>query len=40
MGGFELVDPGLIFTSLWRPDSPEPADPRTFWTIAGVGRKH
>lgn len=35
--GFELVDPGLVFTSQWRPQEPlrgEPVD-----LIAGVGRK-
>jgi S-adenosyl methyltransferase len=37
--GFELVDPGLVFTPLWRPDSAEPASPSTSWSMGGVGRK-
>jgi hypothetical protein len=37
--GFELVEPGLVFAPLWRPDSAAPADSRAFWIIAGVGRK-
>jgi hypothetical protein len=41
-GGLELVDPGLVYVPLWRPDSPhEPlrdAPARTAF-LAGVGRK-
>jgi SAM-dependent methyltransferase len=39
--GFELVDPGLVYMPLWRPDSPAdvPSDPSKFWCLAGVGRK-
>ena len=39
--GFELVEPGLVYVPLWRPDSPAdvPDDPAKFWCQAGVGRK-
>ena len=39
--GFDLVDPGLVYTPQWRPDSPGdvPDDPGRFWILAGVGRK-
>jgi SAM-dependent methyltransferase len=39
--GFDLVDPGLVYIPLWRPDSPAdvPADPSKFWGLVGVGRK-
>ena len=39
--GFDLVDPGLVYIPLWRPDSPAdvPADPKKFWGLVGVGRK-
>jgi SAM-dependent methyltransferase len=39
--GFDLVDPGLVYIPLWRPDSPAdvPEDPSQFWCLAGVGRK-
>jgi SAM-dependent methyltransferase len=39
--GFDLVDPGLVYVPLWRPDSPAdvPADPRTFGCLVGVARK-
>jgi hypothetical protein len=39
--GFELVDPGLVYVPLWRPDSPAdvPADPAKYWCLVGVGRK-
>jgi S-adenosyl methyltransferase len=38
--GFDLVEPGLVFPTLWRPDLPpaEP-DPGAQWMYAGVGRK-
>jgi len=37
---FDLVEPGLVFPTLWRPDPPpaEP-DPGARWMYAGVGRK-
>jgi len=38
--GFELVDPGMVKASKWRPDIPSPTDnPDTGWLLAGVGRK-
>jgi SAM-dependent methyltransferase len=39
--GFDLVDPGLVFVPLWRPDSPAdvPDDPTPFGTLVGVARK-
>jgi len=39
--GFDLVDPGLVYIPLWRPDSPAdvPGDPSKFWGLVGVGRK-
>jgi SAM-dependent methyltransferase len=39
--GFEVVDPGLVYAPLWRPDSPDdvPSDPEKFWCLVGVGRK-
>jgi hypothetical protein len=39
--GFELVEPGLVYVPLWRPDSAAdiPDDPAKFWCQAGVGRK-
>ncbi len=39
--GFELLDPGLVYAPLWRPDSPGdvPRDPREFGTLVGVARK-
>ena len=38
---FELVDPGLVYVSQWRPDSPAdvPSDPGQLWGLVGVGRK-
>jgi hypothetical protein len=37
--GLELVDPGVVGTSMWRPDSDEEAaHPSSAW--AGVARKH
>jgi SAM-dependent methyltransferase len=37
--GFTLVEPGLVYTPLWRPDpgAEIPADPRDYWLLAGVG---
>jgi len=40
--GFELVEPGLVYPSLWRPDDPDElfADqPERCISFAGVGRK-
>jgi hypothetical protein len=39
--GLDLVEPGLVWTSQWRPDRPEDvgAHPERLVTYAGVGRK-
>jgi SAM-dependent methyltransferase len=39
--GFELVDPGLVYVPLWRPDSPAdvPGDPGQFGCLVAVARK-
>jgi SAM-dependent methyltransferase len=40
--GLELIEPGLVTSPHWRPDSPAdlPEDPGKFWGgLAGVGRK-
>jgi hypothetical protein len=39
--GFELVDPGLVYVPLWRPDPDDeiPDRPSEYWVYAGVGRK-
>jgi hypothetical protein len=39
--GFDLVEPGLVFVPLWRPDRPAPFidQPERSWNYAGVGRK-
>jgi hypothetical protein len=39
--GFELVEPGLVFTPLWRPESPEDVgeNPEESSVYAAVGRK-
>jgi SAM-dependent methyltransferase len=38
--GFTLIEPGLVWASEWRPDSPDdvPEDPAQYWMKAGVGR--
>ena len=37
--GFDLIDPGLVYLPLWRPDSTEPIEnPEQYWFYAGVGR--
>ncbi|MGN6794570.1 MAG: SAM-dependent methyltransferase [Streptosporangiaceae bacterium] len=36
--GFDLVEPGLVYLSSWRPDEP-PTSPEVAWLFAGVGRK-
>jgi O-methyltransferase involved in polyketide biosynthesis len=38
-GDFELVEPGLVQTPLWRPDSPVTRNLDTIWMYGGVGRK-
>jgi hypothetical protein len=39
--GFELVEPGLVWAPLWRPDSPHqvPEHPEHSGNLVGVGRK-
>ncbi|MEU6406581.1 SAM-dependent methyltransferase [Streptomyces sp. NPDC046985] len=39
--GFDLVDPGLVYVPLWRPDPLDevPENPSRYWVYAGVGRK-
>ncbi|WP_432838269.1 SAM-dependent methyltransferase [Dactylosporangium sp. CA-092794] len=39
--GFDLVDPGLVWAPLWRPESPHevPDRPERSGNLAGVGRK-
>ena len=39
--GFDLVDPGLVYVPLWRPDPNDhiPDNPSEYWVYAGVGRK-
>ena len=39
--GFGLVDPGLVYVPLWRPDpgADVSGDPGRFWILAGAGRK-
>lgn len=39
--GFDLVEPGLVRTPLWRPESPDDVDddPERGFNLAGVGRK-
>jgi hypothetical protein len=37
--GFDLVEPGLVYLPLWRPDGQVPKDPDRLWLYAGVGRK-
>src|SRR5216684_8100891 len=37
--GFELVEPGVVFTSQWRPSGEYYARGGTRWAYAGVGRK-
>ncbi|MGP7998966.1 MAG: SAM-dependent methyltransferase [Streptosporangiaceae bacterium] len=38
--GFHVVDPGVVYVSLWRPDSPAdvPEDPSRSGNLVGVGR--
>jgi SAM-dependent methyltransferase len=39
--GFEVVDPGLVYVSTWRPESPGdvPGDPSRYGNLVGVARK-
>lgn len=39
--GFDLVEPGLVYLPLWRPDTDDriPDKPSEYWVYAGVGRK-
>ncbi len=37
--GFDLVEPGLVYLPLWRPDGKPPKNPELAWFYAGVGRK-
>jgi hypothetical protein len=39
--GLEFVEPGLVWTPQWRPDSPEDVgdDPESALVMAGVARK-
>ncbi|MFG2247701.1 SAM-dependent methyltransferase [Spirillospora sp. NPDC048823] len=41
VGCFDLVEPGLTYTSQWRPDPSRPAEahPERTFTLAGVGRR-
>jgi SAM-dependent methyltransferase len=41
MDGFEIVEPGVVFTPEWRPDNPEDvgSDPERASILAVVGRK-
>jgi len=38
--GFTLVEPGLVWASQWRPDSPDdiPEEPAQYWMKAGIGQ--
>ncbi len=47
LGGFDLLDPGVVPVHLWRPEGDPPRQPqwrkpgdedRPFWMYAGVGR--
>ena len=39
--GLHLVEPGVVYLPLWRPDSPDEVDehPERFTGFAGVARK-
>lgn len=38
--GYAMVDPGLVYVPLWRPDPEDevPDNPSEYWVFAGVGR--
>jgi len=40
--GTDLVEPGVVYLTAWRPDAPEDVgeDPSRMSTFAGVGRKN
>ena len=40
-GGWELAEPGLVYSPQWRPGSPDdvPDHPEKYWFLAGVARK-
>jgi len=41
-GDWEMVEPGLVYTPLWRPDGPDDVfldEPRRGLTMAGMARK-
>jgi SAM-dependent methyltransferase len=40
-GGWEQVEPGLVYAPAWRPDRPDdvPAHPERLWFLAGAARK-
>ncbi len=37
--GFDMVEPGLVYLPLWRPDGGATEHPERAWFYAGVGRK-
>jgi hypothetical protein len=37
--GFELVEPGLVEVTSWRPDEAEAPDAVKVWVLGAVGRK-
>ncbi len=39
LSGLDLVEPGLVPMLAWRPDAKSPADPRSVYVWAAVGRK-
>ncbi len=38
LAGFELVDPGLVYMSEWRPDDPAQAEKGAWGGLVAVGR--
>lgn len=39
LDGFDLIEPGVVFLSEWRPSSESYPQSGTRWAYAGVGRK-
>jgi S-adenosyl methyltransferase len=37
--GFDLVEPGLVYPPLWRPEGPGVEHPELSWFYSGVGRR-
>ncbi len=37
--GLDLIEPGLVPVSQWRPDEPVPDDPAKCWILGGLTRK-